>query len=106
MRRGQHEEARSLLGRIHAGKPDDSAARRRLGQLHDEAGRLDEAIAEYRAVLKLDPEDREVRFRLASAYARSGRRREAEAEYRAYIAAGDGEYAEAARRELARLSGS
>jgi arylsulfatase A-like enzyme/Flp pilus assembly protein TadD len=106
LRRGRTEEAAGLLHRVHAGDPGDPAARRRLGQLHDEAGRLDEAISEYRAALRLEPGDRELRFRLASAYARSGRTREAEAEYRAYLAAGDGEFAEAARRELARLSGS
>jgi hypothetical protein len=51
-------EALELNRQLVAGDPSDVASRTRLGRCYLQAGRLDEAEAEYREVLRLDPKNR------------------------------------------------
>ncbi|MGE5361272.1 MAG: tetratricopeptide repeat protein [Bacteroidales bacterium] len=51
-------EALGLNARLVAANPEDVASRTRLGRCYLEAGRLDEAEAEYREVLRRDPRNR------------------------------------------------
>jgi hypothetical protein len=51
-------EALELNRQLVAGDPADQASRTRLGRCYLQAGRLDEAEAEYREVLRLDPKNR------------------------------------------------
>jgi hypothetical protein len=51
-------EALELNRQLVAANPVDAASRTRLGRCYLEAGRLDEAEAEYREVLRLDPKNR------------------------------------------------
>jgi tetratricopeptide (TPR) repeat protein len=51
-------EALELNRQLVADDPADAASRTRLGRCYIQAGRLDEAEAEYREVLRLDPKNR------------------------------------------------
>ena len=51
-------EALELNRQLVAANPVDAASRTRLGRCYLEAGRLEEAEAEYREVLRLDPKNR------------------------------------------------
>jgi tetratricopeptide (TPR) repeat protein len=51
-------EALELNRQLVAADPSDAASRTRLGRCYLETGRLDEAEAEYREVLRLDPKNR------------------------------------------------
>ena len=103
LKSGRTAEAFRFLERSRSADPSNLPARRNLAILYDEAGRNDEAISEYRAVLSLDPSSTDIHFRLGEVYARSGRKAEARRELDAYLAAGDGEFREAAREMLGRL---
>jgi len=61
---------------------DGVATRGVTGAVRDMEGRLEEAIAEYHAVLRAKPESLEARGKLADALARQGELAEAESEYR------------------------
>jgi len=106
LKTGRTSEAVRLLEHARSADPSNAAARRNLAILYDEGGQDPAAVAEYLSVLSLDPSDREIRFHLGRVYARTGKKREAAEQFQVYLAGGDGEFAEEARRELARLEGS
>jgi arylsulfatase A-like enzyme/predicted Zn-dependent protease len=103
LKTGRTAEGTRLLEQSRSADPSNLAARRNLAVLYDEAGRNNEAIAEYRAVLTADPSAQDIHFRLGEVYARVGRKEEARRELQAYIAAGSGEFRDAAQEALNRL---
>jgi Tfp pilus assembly protein PilF len=62
VRSGQGEKAEGLLREAVAQHPQFGLAHGELGQLHLRAGRLDEALEEFRAAQKTLPEDPEVQL--------------------------------------------
>ena len=56
-----------------------------LANAYLELGRLDEAIAEYERILRLNPNYPLVRYHLAQAYERKGLRDQARAEYERFL---------------------
>ena len=71
------EEARKLLMRAVALKPDLAVAHGELGKLDLKAGRTDEAIAELEKGVHYDPTDRTSMNQLIAAYRRAGRTEDA-----------------------------
>lgn len=54
---GLSEEAEVLLLKARRGMPKDARPYSLLGLIHADSGRVDEAIADYREVTRLDPQD-------------------------------------------------
>lgn len=84
------DEARRLLDIILASDPGEPAAHVLDGFLHDLAGRLEEAVASYRAALYLDPSLFQARLLLADGLLRLGQIGRAEHQYREVLTTLDG----------------
>jgi Tetratricopeptide repeat len=77
-------EAIADLKQVTSQFPGCRAARRALGVAYLQAGRLDEAVGEFRAVQEIDPEDLDAHRYLAQLYGRLGKRSEAIEEQNRY----------------------
>ncbi len=82
----QLAEASDLLARALAADPSDPAAHTLEGFLHDVEGRLEQALASYRAALFLDAGIFQARFMLAETLRRLGHASRAAHEYRQVLA--------------------
>jgi chemotaxis protein methyltransferase CheR len=76
------EEAGQAIEQVLAQDPSEPAAHALEGFLHDVTGRIDGAVASYRAALYLDPQLFQVRVLLADCLLRLGNRDRAEHHYR------------------------
>ncbi|MBN2170246.1 MAG: tetratricopeptide repeat protein [Candidatus Krumholzibacteriota bacterium] len=94
---GRADEARADFERYREQHPGDERLLQvayQLGLLHEEANRLDAAVAEYGTALGLGPEpavETELRFRRGSCLERAGDREAALAEYRQVLARDTGD---------------
>jgi tetratricopeptide (TPR) repeat protein len=79
-------EAAQLLERTLAADPSDPAAHTLEGFLHDVEGRLEQALASYRAALFLDAGLFQARYLLAETLRRLGHANRAAHEYREVLA--------------------
>jgi predicted Zn-dependent protease len=75
--RGDRDAALAVLAGAERGSPGDPRLPFRRGELLEEAGRLDEAIAAYRRAVELDPTTGLVLYKLGRAYAETGDRHRA-----------------------------
>jgi len=66
----------------------DIDARYDLGSALVEAGRLDDAIAQFRRILESEPDDRQAHHALGVALFKKGRVDEADAEFKASLSVG------------------
>jgi tetratricopeptide (TPR) repeat protein len=103
LKSGRTQEGVRLLEASRSADGSNLAARRNLAILYEEAGRHDDAIAEYRAILAMDPAATDIHFHLGEVYARAGRSVEARRELGAYLAAGDGQFHREAQATLDRI---
>ena len=91
----QIEKARELRLRSAAeSMPEQAAPRIELGELLRQAGRLDEALAEFRKAVESEPESAAAHSDLGSLFAAQGRRDEARSEFERALAL-DSRYAPA-----------
>jgi tetratricopeptide (TPR) repeat protein len=81
--KGQHlTEARKMLQKAVAGRPDDGAIIDSLGWVMLRQGEVAQAVATLQRAVELDPEDATINMHLGDAYAAAGRRLEAQYQWR------------------------
>lgn len=76
------DEAAKILAEVQAAEPSEPAAHGLEGFLHDLAGRMEDAVASYRAALYLDPSLFQARVLLADCLLRLGQKDRAEHQFR------------------------
>jgi len=74
---GRPDEALAVLNEAEGASPNDPRIAYRRGEILDEQGRLDDAIAAYRRAVHLDPNPSAVFLALGRAHEAAGHRREA-----------------------------
>jgi aspartate beta-hydroxylase len=74
LRRREYDHAAGLLMKAVEAHPHDFHSRYHLARTHDEAGHLDQALADYRAALEMQPSSFVARLHLASTLDRGGAR--------------------------------
>jgi tetratricopeptide (TPR) repeat protein len=102
----QHKfvEAETYYRDAVAADPDYPLAQFNLGNLYDEQGRLGEAFAHYRKALQLNPGYADAHFNVALLCERTGDALKAVHHWKTYLKLDQsGQWAEIARRQLARL---
>jgi tetratricopeptide (TPR) repeat protein len=82
---GRHEEARHAYAQAVAADPRLCEASYNLGALAEDLGDLTQAIAHYRAALRLAPDYADAHFNLAGALVRAGRPDEATPHWQRYL---------------------
>ncbi len=81
--KGQHlTEARQMLQKAAAGRPDDGAIIDSLGWVMLHQGEVAQAVATLQRAVELEPEDSTINMHLGDAYAAAGRRLEARYQWR------------------------
>lgn len=105
LRRGQAEEAASLLEALTDVRPHDAEYRCARGNALFQATRFAEATRQFAHVLADQPDHRRAAFGYARSLQEEGRRGEAEAAWRRYLELDpDSSWADAAREHLRKLS--
>lgn len=103
-RQRKFAEAETYYRDAVAADPDYPLAHFNLGNLHDEQGRVGEAFAHYRRALELNPGYADAHFNIALLCERTGDALRAVHHWKTYLKLdSSGEWAEIARRQLARL---
>jgi len=87
LRQNRAREAESLFARACAAQPKEPLHAMNLGRARGMMGQIEEAIASYRAAIKLNPNLASAYFELAALQQRSGRLEEAESTYRKLLRA-------------------
>jgi len=85
LRQGKPEEALPLATRASKLAPEFFTARKVLGRIFLETGRIKLAIQQLELGIQLAPNDREMHFSLSRAYARAGRKEDAAREQQEFL---------------------
>ena len=103
-RQRKFAEAETYYRDAVAADPDYPLAQFNLGNLYDEQGRIGEAFAHYRRALQLNPGYADAHFNIALLCERTGDALKAVHHWKTYLKLDhSGQWAEIARRQLARL---
>lgn len=100
LKRGDKASARKAFSAVTAADPNHEAARKQLGFLNFEEGRLEAAAADFEAVRALHPNDYLVALQLGYTYQRLKKAELARAAFSAALVSGDSKIQDAARSAL------
>ncbi|MDZ7645414.1 MAG: sulfotransferase [Woeseiaceae bacterium] len=84
-RLGRFDQARPLLERLVALKPEAASVRHALADVQYKANDVSGAITNFQKAIRLDPDDRRIRTGLGDAYESAGRFKEAKMQYLAAL---------------------